>query len=50
MIEVGDIAPDFTLINQDRENVNLSDYKGEAVVLAFYPGAFQGDVRRRCVL
>ena len=42
MIEVGNKAPDFTLVNQDREPVTLSDYKGENVVLAFYPGAFTG--------
>lgn len=42
MIEVSDNAPDFTLVNQDREKITLSDYKGENVVLAFYPGAFTG--------
>jgi len=42
MIEVGDKASDFTLVNQDREKVTLSDYAGENVVLAFYPGAFTG--------
>ena len=42
MIEVGNKAPDFTLANQDREKVTLSDYRGETVVLAFYPGAFTG--------
>ena len=42
MIATGDKAPDFTLVNQDREKVTLSDYRGENVVLAFYPGAFTG--------
>ena len=42
MVEVGEKAPDFTLVNQDREKVSLSDYGGENVVLAFYPGAFTG--------
>ena len=42
MIEVGDKAPIFTLVNQDREPVTLNDYRGENVVLAFYPGAFTG--------
>jgi peroxiredoxin len=46
MIEIGDVAPDFTLFNQDREKVTLSDYKGETVVLAFYPGAFTGGCTR----
>lgn len=42
MIEVGEKAPDFTLVNQDREKVTISDYRGGNVVLAFYPGAFTG--------
>lgn len=36
-IEVGMEAPDFTLENQDGENVSLSDYRGKNVVLYFYP-------------
>src|SRR3954470_13908891 len=41
--EVGSKAPDFTLVNQDRESVRLSDQLGEgSVVLAFFPGAFSG--------
>ena len=42
MIDVGNLAPDFTLVNQDREKVTLSSFRGETVVLAFYPGAFTG--------
>lgn len=42
MIEVGNMAPDFTLVNQDREKVTLSEFRGENMVLAFYPGAFTG--------
>ena len=42
MIELNDIAPDFTLKNTNKEDVSLSDYDGRAVVLAFYPGAFTG--------
>jgi peroxiredoxin len=42
MVEVGEKAPNFTLVNQEREKVSLSDYRGENVVLAFYPGAFTG--------
>lgn len=40
-IEVGSKAPDFTLVNQDRQPVTLSAVlqKGP-VVLAFLPGAF----------
>lgn len=41
--EVGSKAPDFTLVNQNREKVSLSDEYGKAnVVLAFFPGAFSG--------
>lgn len=38
--EVGSKAPDFTLPNQDREPVTLSQQKGSPVVLAFFPAAF----------
>ncbi|TRO54618.1 redoxin domain-containing protein, partial [Candidatus Bathyarchaeota archaeon] len=40
MVKVGEKAPDFTLVNQAMEKETLSNYKGENVVLAFYPGAF----------
>ncbi|WP_077324576.1 thioredoxin-dependent thiol peroxidase [Virgibacillus siamensis] len=36
-IEVGKQAPDFTLQNQDGDEVSLSDFKGKSVVLYFYP-------------
>jgi peroxiredoxin len=38
--DVGSSAPDFTLMNQDREPVTLSHLKGKPVVLAFFPAAF----------
>jgi peroxiredoxin len=42
-VDVGAKAPDFTLYNQDHENVTLSDVlKKGPVVLAFLPGAFSG--------
>ena len=41
--EVGSKAPEFTLANQDREPVKLSDQIGSGnIVLAFFPGAFSG--------
>ena len=40
MPDVGSNAPDFTLMNQDREPVTLSQLKGKPVVLAFFPAAF----------
>jgi peroxiredoxin len=40
MIAVGEQAPDFTLRNQDGEEVSLADFKGRKVMLVFYPGDF----------
>lgn len=40
MVNVGDCAPGFSLVNPDRRPVALADFKGKKVVLAFYPGAF----------
>ena len=39
MLEPGDKAPAFTLPDQDGNKVKLSDFKGETVVLYFYPRA-----------
>lgn len=36
-VEVGKQVADFTLPNQNGENVSLSDFKGKHVVLYFYP-------------
>ena len=35
-------APDFTLINTEKEQVKLADHRGKKIVLAFYPAAFSG--------
>jgi glutaredoxin-dependent peroxiredoxin len=50
--EVGSKAPDFTLVNQDREPVKLSDQIGSGnIVLAFFPGAFSGTcTKEMCTL
>lgn len=37
MIEIGSNAPDFELKNQNAESVRLSNFKGNVVVLYFYP-------------
>lgn len=38
--KIGNMAPAFTLLNQDGEKVSLKDFKGEKnVVLYFYPKA-----------
>jgi peroxiredoxin Q/BCP len=39
MIAPGDIAPDFELPDQDGRAVKLSDFKGQPVVVYFYPKA-----------
>jgi thioredoxin-dependent peroxiredoxin len=39
MLNEGDAAPDFTLPDQDGEELTLSDLQGETVVLYFYPRA-----------
>ena len=44
--DVGSTAPDFTLMNQDREPVTLSQLKGKPVVLAFFPAAFSGTCQK----
>jgi peroxiredoxin Q/BCP len=36
-INVGKKAPNFTLADEDGQNHSLSDYKGQPVVLYFYP-------------
>ena len=41
--EVGTEAPDFTLKNQNNEEVTLSSFRGEKnVLVVFYPFAFSG--------
>ena len=41
-VEVGQVAPEFSLYDQDRKERSLSEFKGKNVVLAFFPGAFTG--------
>ena len=41
--KIGQVAPDFTLPGIEdavRQDFTLSDYRGQKVVLAFYPGDF----------
>mgnify|MGYP001617361355 CR=1 FL=1 len=40
MAEIGQEAPDFTLVNQDGNEVKLSEFRGKNVILAFYPFDF----------
>lgn len=37
MPKVGDVAPDFALVDHRGETVRLSDFRGRKVVLYFYP-------------
>jgi peroxiredoxin Q/BCP len=39
MIETGDSAPDFELPDQDGRTLRLQDFRGQPVVLYFYPKA-----------
>ncbi len=40
---IGDLAPDFSLVNQFGESVTLSEFRGKKnVVLVFYPLSFSG--------
>jgi peroxiredoxin len=42
-LEIGDVAPDFTLRDQHGQQVRLSSFAGtRAVLLVFYPYAFSG--------
>lgn len=39
-IEIGQVAPDFTLYDSTKNKVTLSDLKGQNVLLLFFPLAF----------
>ncbi len=42
-IDVGSVAPDFTLKSQHGEDITLSSYRGDTnVLLVFFPFAFSG--------
>ncbi|MCH1591480.1 MAG: redoxin domain-containing protein [Candidatus Thalassarchaeaceae archaeon] len=42
MVSIGDVAPDFTLLNYNNSQIGLSDYRGRRVIIAFFPAAFTG--------
>jgi peroxiredoxin len=51
MVEIGEVAPDFTLVGIDMKKKKLSDWKGKNLALAFYPGAFTGTCKKEmCTL
>jgi len=37
--KIGNLAPAFSLLNQDGKTVSLKDFKGKPVILYFYPRA-----------
>lgn len=39
-LQIGDLAPDFTLINSEKKPVSLASQKGKNVLLLFFPAAF----------
>ena len=41
-LSIGDKAPNFKLYNSDKAEVALKDFKGQNVVLLFFPLAFTG--------
>jgi peroxiredoxin len=41
-VEVGQQAPDATLVSGDRKAVRISELRGKTTVLAFFPAAFTG--------
>lgn len=38
-LNIGDKAPDFTSIDQDGKSISLKDFRGNKVILYFYPKA-----------
>ncbi len=46
MPRVGELAPDFSLPDQDKEPATLSDLRGRPVMLVFFPAAFSSTCTR----
>src|SRR5436190_9505189 len=40
MLQVGDVAPDFELLDEEGKPTRLSGFRGRNVVLVFFPAAF----------
>ncbi len=49
MLAVGDTAPEFNLVSAENESVRLSDFRGQKVVVFFYPkAATPGCTKQAC--
>jgi peroxiredoxin Q/BCP len=49
MLNIGDKAPEFELLNSEEQPVKLSDFLGQRVILFFYPKAgTSGCTRQAC--
>src|SRR5256885_10547146 len=40
MLQVGDVAPDFELLDEEGKPTRLSSFRGRNVVIVFFPAAF----------
>jgi thioredoxin-dependent peroxiredoxin len=50
-LKKGDNAPPFTLVNQDNKKISLAEYKGQKVLVYFYPKAnTPGCTKQACSL
>ncbi len=41
-LQIGDLAPSFKLVNTDKQEVSLEDYRDKNLVILFFPLAFTG--------
>jgi peroxiredoxin Q/BCP len=41
-LKPGDAAPEFTMVGSDGRTHTLSEYRGQVVVVAWFPKAFTG--------
>ena len=42
MVSIGEVAPEFNLLDQNNTRIALSEYRGKRVIIAFFPAAFTG--------
>ncbi len=38
-LEVGDVAPNFSLLDQNEKMISLADFQGQKTLVYFYPKA-----------